>query len=101
MGAGRNRTMRSSANNFPPFRLDTVNECLWLRGGRQGGWYRIGNYASYARDGSPGNAEQTRIEVKRGHTSKPDNRCAHIQYLASFEIEDAASAQALRQGPVV
>jgi hypothetical protein len=42
MGAGRNRTISSSANNFPRFRLDTVNECLWLRGGRQGGWYRIG-----------------------------------------------------------
>jgi hypothetical protein len=43
MGAGRNRTISSSVKSFPPFRLDTVNECLWRRGCRQGG----------------GNAEQT------------------------------------------
>jgi hypothetical protein len=42
MEPSRNRTINSSVKSFPPFRRDTVNECLWRRSGRQGGWYRIG-----------------------------------------------------------
>jgi hypothetical protein len=50
MEPGRNRSLNSSVNSLPPFRLDTVNECLWRRGGRQGGWYRIGECASYGHE---------------------------------------------------
>jgi hypothetical protein len=42
MEPGRNRTINSSVKSFPPFWLDTVNECLWRGGGRQGGSYRLG-----------------------------------------------------------
>jgi hypothetical protein len=59
----------------------------WIRSTNASGCAVVGrvdgialeNYASYVRDGSRGNAEQTRIEVKRGHTSKLDSRCARIQ----------------------